>query len=47
MYEVRQMEAEELRIELQDNEWPYSGTDHDRQIVRAIAFDAPIWAIAL
>ena len=33
------MEAEELRIELQDNEWPYSGTDHDRQIVRAIAFD--------
>ncbi|MBQ8964949.1 NUDIX hydrolase [Ruminococcus sp.] len=33
------MEAEELRVELQDNEWPYSGTDHDRQIVRAIAFD--------
>jgi len=29
----------ELYIELQDNEWPFEGSDHDRQIVRAIVFD--------
>lgn len=29
----------EISIELQDTEWPFTFTDHDRQIVRAIAFD--------
>lgn len=30
----------ELHIELQDTEWQHTYTDHDREIVRAIAFDA-------
>ena len=30
---------EELRIELQDNEWPFEYTDHDRNIARAIVCD--------
>lgn len=29
----------ELAIELQDTEWPFEFTDHDRMIVRAICFD--------
>ena len=29
----------EINLELEDNEWPYTYTDHDRQIVRAIVFD--------
>ena len=29
----------ELYIELQDTEWPFTGTDHDREIVRAIVVD--------
>ena len=29
----------ELAIELQDMEWPYEFTDHDRMIARAICFD--------
>ena len=29
----------ELYIELQDTEWPFKGTDHDREIVRAIVVD--------
>lgn len=29
----------ELRISLQDKEWPFEYIDHDRQIVRAIVFD--------
>lgn len=29
----------ELSLELQDTEWPYTYTDHDRQIARAIAVD--------
>ena len=29
----------ELYIELQDTEWPVNGTDHDREIVRAIVVD--------
>jgi 8-oxo-dGTP pyrophosphatase MutT (NUDIX family) len=29
----------ELYLELRDNEWPFTYTDHDRQIVRAIVFD--------
>ena len=34
------MEAvEQVRIELQDTQWPLTYTDHDRQIVRAIVVD--------
>lgn len=29
----------ELLIELQDTEWPFTYTDHDRRIARAIVFD--------
>ena len=32
-------EPEELQIALQDTEWPDTGIDHDRQIVRAIVVD--------
>lgn len=32
-------EEEELTLELKDNEWPFTYTDHDRQIVRAIVID--------
>ncbi len=28
-----------LEIELKDTEWPFEGTNHDRQIVRGIVFD--------
>ena len=31
--------SEELFLELEDREWPFTYTDHDRQIVRAIIFD--------
>jgi 8-oxo-dGTP pyrophosphatase MutT (NUDIX family) len=31
--------TDELRLELQDNEWKFEYTDHDRQIARAIVFD--------
>ncbi|MBQ1826733.1 MAG: NUDIX hydrolase, partial [Erysipelotrichaceae bacterium] len=31
--------ADELKIELQDYQWPFEYTDHDRSIVRAIVFD--------
>lgn len=30
----------EVYIELQDTEWPFAYTDHDREIVRAIVVDA-------
>ena len=33
----------ELYLELRDNEWPFTYTDHDRQIVRAIVFDDEGW----
>ena len=36
-------EPEELRLELEDREWPFTYTDHDRQIVRAIVFDDEGW----
>lgn len=29
----------EIRISLQDTEWPFEYVDHDREIVRAIVFD--------
>ena len=30
-------------LELEDREWPFTYTDHDRQIVRAIVFDDEGW----
>lgn len=36
-------QPEELRLELEDGEWPLTYTDHDRQIVRAIVFDDEGW----
>lgn len=30
-------------LELKDDQWPFVGTDHDRQIVRAIVTDADGW----
>ena len=30
---------EPVHIELEDREWPFTYTDHDRRIVRAIVFD--------
>ena len=32
-------QTEELYLELPDDQWPFTYTDHDRQIVRAIVFD--------
>ena len=37
------MNKEELYLELNDDEWPFTYTDHDRLIVRAIVFDDPGW----
>ena len=37
------MNREELYLELKDSEWPFTYTDHDRLIVRAIAFDDDGW----
>ena len=36
-------EREELRLELQDDQWPMEYTDHDRPIARAIVFDGEGW----
>ena len=33
------MKHDEVQISLQDTEWPFSYTDHDRMIVRAIVVD--------
>ena len=33
------MDNREILIELQDNQWPFEYTDHDRIIARAIVFD--------
>ncbi len=30
---------QKIKIHLEDNEWPFEFTDHDRQIARAIVFD--------
>lgn len=32
-------DVKEIKLTLRDNEWPFTYTDHDRQIVRAIVFD--------
>ena len=32
-------DGKELKLELEDHEWPFTYTDHDRQIVRAIVAD--------
>ena len=37
------MNHEELYLELEDREWPFTYTDHDREIVRAIVFDDDGW----
>lgn len=34
------MEQRELYIELQDGEWPFTYTDHDRMIARAVVTDS-------
>lgn len=31
--------SNEIYLELSDNEWPFTYTDHDRTVVRAIVFD--------
>lgn len=36
---VRMRNMPEIRIELQDTQWPLTWTDHDREIVRAIVVD--------
>ena len=36
---VKKAGTSELLIELQDTEWPFEFTDHDRMIARAIVFD--------
>lgn len=36
---VKKQAMQPLHIELQDNEWAYTHTDHDREIVRAIVVD--------
>ena len=37
------MKQEESYLELEDREWPFTYTSHDRQIVRAIVFDDEGW----
>ena len=37
------MKHEELYFELEDREWPFTYTDHDRLIVRAIVLDGDGW----
>ena len=37
------MKHKELYFELEDREWPFTYTSHDRQIVRAIVFDDDGW----
>ncbi len=36
---VKNIPTNELQIELQDTEWPFEYTDHDRRIARAIVYD--------
>ena len=36
---VKNIPTNELLIELQDTEWPFEYTDHDRRIARAIVYD--------
>ena len=36
-------EPQQLMLELQDTQWPFTYTDHDRQIVRAIVIDDTGW----
>lgn len=37
------LSLEPIHMELEDREWPFTYTDHDRQIVRAIVFDDQGW----
>ena len=34
------MISDVMQLELQDEEWPFEYTDHDRRIARGICFDA-------
>ena len=36
-------QPKEIYLELEDREWPFTFTNHDRQIVRAIVFDEEGW----
>lgn len=36
-------EPQPLKLELVDTQWPFSYTDHDRQVVRAIVIDDAGW----
>lgn len=38
--DTQRIQLQPLDIELEDTEWPFTFTDHDRQIVRAIVVDA-------
>ena len=42
-FDSEKIPSDELLIELQDNEWPFTYTDHDRRIARAIVFDDDGW----
>ncbi len=33
----------EIKIDLQDTEWPFDYIDHDRNIARAIVYDKKNW----
>ena len=39
MWRMQMKTLPEIRIELQDTEWPMTYTDHDRQVARAIVVD--------
>ncbi len=36
---VKKFDGSEIMEELQDNQWPFEYTDHDRRIARAVVFD--------
>ena len=35
--------SEQLYLELEDTQWPFTCTDHDRQVVRAVVIDDAGW----
>lgn len=39
-YALRRRKAKPLHLELQDTEWPFTYTDHHREVVRAVVVDA-------
>ncbi len=36
-------ESNMFRLELRDTQWPFTYTDHDRQVVRAVVIDSEGW----